>query len=227
MIPVNEIEFNDLINDAEIAASLANAEKAKYEAQLMRWQAEAARIQYEQERINHYGQLEGRYTFHRGVSRKSMDRLFEAMHLWHEHDHRAPWVIYLNSGGGDVIAGNGIIDEIAAHSIQGGGNHHVTIKVRGQASSMAGMILQAADHRVVGMHSLMMIHKGTLGFEGTPDQLEDEVAWLRTSTEWMARLFLSRTDRITEEEFMSRIDRRDWWLTSDEAVKIGFADAVG
>lgn len=221
---VSDTEF---LVDCEIALAQATAEKMQAEAELTMWTAKITEIEYEQARINHNHQLNGVYTFHRGVSRKSMDKLFEAMHMWHSLDSTAPWTIYLNSGGGDVISGNGIIDEIAAHSIQGGGSHHVTIKVRGQASSMAGMILQAADHRVMGPHSLLMIHKGTCGFEGTVEAFEDEVAWLRTSTEWMSRLFLSRTDKITEAEFMDKIDRRDWWLTSDQAIKIGFADAIG
>lgn len=221
------MEEDEFLTECEVATLLANAEKAQHEADLAKWSAMSARIQYEQERINHEHQLNGVYTFHRGVSRKSMDKLFEAMHLWHAQDNTAPWTIYLNSPGGDVIAGNGIIDEIMAHSIRGGGTHHVTIKVRGYAASMAGLILQAADRRVIGHHSLMMIHKGTSGVVGTPEQMEDEVAWMRTSTAWMARLFLSRTNRVTEEEFMAKIDRRDWWLTSDEAVELGFADVLG
>jgi ATP-dependent protease ClpP protease subunit len=224
-----EQEAADFATDVEFATTLATVEKLQAEAELVKWQAQNEKLSYEQEKFNFEHQLNGEYTFNRDVTQKSAARLLRACHVWHQHDPEAPWTIYLNSVGGELYNGNAIIDELTSHSLRGGGTHHITIKVRGVAASMGGMILQAADHRVIGLNSQIMIHKGGAGMNGhvTLDQLADEVEFFRQSTDWMIRLFLSRTDKITRPEFLEAITRRDWWLFSEEAVKVGFADAIG
>ena len=59
------------------------------------------------------------------------------------------------------------------------------------------------------------------------DELRDVSAWLDGLTEWMVRLFLSRTSVLSREEFLHKIERKDWWLSSDEALEMGFVDAIG
>ena len=167
------------------------------------------------------------YSFHDQVTQESSDRLLHMMSVWHRHDPSLPWTIHLNSVGGSIYEGNSIIDELISHSVRGGGTHEVTIKVRGVAASMGGMILQAADHRVIGRNSMLMIHKGNDGVSGTADEIADLAEWLRRDTEWMISFFLDRTNAVTREEFLTRIDRRDWWLNSTEAMDLGFVDRIG
>ena len=158
---------------------------------------------------------------------KSMNRLYRAMRVWHKHDPVGPWTIYLNSVGGEAWAGIGIIDELISQSIRGGGTHEITIKVRGVAASAAAMMLQAADRRLIGKNSQLMIHKGSSGIVGTADDIADEHEWWQASIDQMVELFLSRTDGITRASLLRKINRRDWWLTASEAVDIGFADGIG
>lgn len=228
MDDIKEITDVDLMVDIEMAQALAACTKLEAEAELAKVILEKEKGEYLKERINLDYQLGGTYTFHRDVSQKSMDKLFKHILVWHRHDPQAPWTIYLNSVGGEVYAGNGIIDELSAHSLQGGGTHHLTIKVRGVAGSMAGMILQAADDRVVGLNALMMIHKGVVCMAGRVEDVADEAEWQRRAVDAMIALFLSRTDKITRPDFLKRINRKDWWINSSEAVeKYGFADRIG
>lgn len=216
-----------VLEDIELARSISEAEKAAHDARLVELQVAKQELELLENQINLDYQLSGSFTFHRRVDQKSMNRLYRCMRLWNKYDKSAPWTIYLNSVGGEAWAGIGIIDELISQSLRGGGSHEVTIKVRGVAASAAAMILQAADRRIVGHNSQLMIHKGSSSIAGTADDIADEHAWWQASVDQMVKLFMSRTDSITRSEFLRKINRKDWWLTAEEAVEIGFADEVG
>ena len=62
----------------------------------------------------------------------------------------AAWEVCLNTEGGNMEAGTAIYSELVSHSVRGGGTHHVTTRVRGQAASCGALILQAGDRRIAG-----------------------------------------------------------------------------
>lgn len=210
-----------------MSRAISEAEKAAHEARLVELQAAKQELEVLESKINLDFQLSGVFMFNRRVDTKSLNRLYRCMRLWNKYDPQAPWTIFLNSVGGESWSGIGIIDELISQSIRGGGRHEVTIKVRGVAASAAGMILQAADHRVIGENSQMMIHKGTSGVWGSADDIADEHAWWQASIDQMISLFLSRTDKVTRADFLRKINRRDWWLSASEALSLGFVDRIG
>lgn len=224
---MSEISLDKIgLEEIEIAQALAQMEKHQAEAEYTKWQARREELNYVKERLEYDFQLDGIYTFSKAVTTKSANRLLHAMAMWHHHDPERPWTIHLNSVGGDIYAGLSIIDELIAHSIRGGGTHRVTIKTRGVAASMAGMILQAGDHRVMGRNSILMIHKGHGGAHGRAEEIGDTAEWLRRDTDEMIRFFLERTDKITRPEFLRKINRKDWWIYPSEALALGFVDEV-
>lgn len=85
-----------------------------------------------------------------GIDDDSLDLIVTALHLFDDED----CTIILNSGGGDVYAGLAMYDVIKTYP------GHVTIKVVGQANSMAAIVLQAADKRMITSSSTIMIHDG-------------------------------------------------------------------
>jgi ATP-dependent protease ClpP protease subunit len=85
------------------------------------------------------------------------ERFLKGMMLLEEQNHEAISVL-INSGGGDCYHGLAIYDAIAT------AKSHVTGVVFGQAMSMAGWILQAADDRVLAPASTLMLH--SLSWEG-------------------------------------------------------------
>ena len=225
---MDDTDNDDLLSeDIELARSLSEAEKAAHDARIAELQVAKHELELMETKLNMEYQLSGVFTFHRRVDQKSMNRLYRAMRLWHKYDATADWTIYLNSVGGEAWAGIGIIDELISQSVRGGGTHRITIKVRGVAASAAGMILQAADRRVMGRNSQLMIHKGSSGVWGTADDIADEHAWWQASVDQMVSLFLSRTDKVSRPEFLRKINRKDWWLNSAEAVAAGFVDEIG
>ncbi|MCV7381576.1 hypothetical protein BST11_25480 [Mycobacterium alsense] len=91
-----------------------------------------------------------------------------------------------------------------------------------------GVILQAADHRVMGATAQLMIHKGSGGAQGKLDDVFDEAEYMKRSIDRMVDVFMERnTGKLARAYLLDRIHRRDWWVSAEEAVKLGLADAIG
>ena len=224
---MTEQTIEELLTDCELSKAISDAERAEHECRLAEIEVKRKELELQEAQINLSYELNGHFLFDRGVSRKSLKRLYERMKVWDSASPTAPWTITINSGGGDAYAGCGLIDEIRSYALIGGGKHEVEIRVRGQAASAAAMILQAADIRTIGQNSILMIHKGSGGVIGTPETIEDEVAWWRWSVDSMVDLFLSRSEVLTRSEILNNIDRRDWYVPAEEAVALGLADRIG
>lgn len=131
--------------------------------------------------------------------------------------------ILLNNIGGDVYHGMAIYDAVKAC------RSRVTIKVIGQAFSMASIILQAADHRVMFPHARLMIHMGAGGIIEHPQIVRN---WAEES---------KRSDREAEDIYLERIREKhpaftraklqkmlnfDTILSAQETVDLGLADSI-
>ncbi len=134
----------------------------------------------------------------------------------------------MNSPGGSVIDGMALYDHIVAHSKRGGGTHEITIIVRGFAASMGGILLQAADKRVCGPEAYVLIHKISTMTGGSLDDIEDEVKLLKLMTSRVEDIFCSRSGGKLSKTILRRNwTRRDWWLDSTSAKRLGVVDAIG
>jgi ATP-dependent Clp protease protease subunit len=128
--------------------------------------------------------------------------------------------VYLNSPGGDVMAGLAIYDTM----------RHIKPDVAatcvGMAASMGAVLLSGGTKgkRSALPNSRIMIHQGSAGFRGTPSDIEIQ-----------ARLVLSFKEKIIEilaencgREFsqVARDIDRDYWMTPQEGVEYGIIDQV-
>lgn len=152
----------------------------------------------------------------------------EQLDTWHRLDQSAPWTIVMNSPGGSVIDGMALFDHIAAYSLRGGGTHDITMIVRGYAASMGGILLQAADTRICGPESYILIHKISTMTGGSLDDIEDEVKLLKAMTARVEDIFVKRSGgKLSKTMLRRNWTRRDWWLTSTEAKRLGVVDKIG
>jgi len=133
-------------------------------------------------------------------------------------------VIEFSSPGGDVFAGLKLFDEITR--FRNNGDRQVTTVCRGYSASMAAVLLQAGDDRVIGSESLLMLHEISTGAIGKAFELRDEAEFADRVTRRICDIF-ARRSRLNSDEIFAKIDRRDWWITAEEAVDLGFADRVG
>ncbi len=129
-------------------------------------------------------------------------------------------MMYINSPGGDVLAGLTIYDTM----------QHVkpdisTIAV-GFCASMASIILAggAKGKRYALPNTDIMIHQGSAGFQGaTPD--------IEVRSRWLLRM-VRRTNSILAHhcgqpvEKVERDTQRDYFMTSHEAQEYGLIDGV-
>ena len=127
--------------------------------------------------------------------------------------------IHVSSGGGDVFDGIAIANTI--RSYQG----TKTTVNDGIAASIASVIFQAGDERVVQPGAMVMIHDAfgmVLGnaaearkFADTLDQVSDNIAGI----------YAGRAGG-TRDQWRGAM-REETWYTADEAVVAGLADRVG
>lgn len=134
-----------------------------------------------------------------------------------------PIRIELNSPGGQLNYGFQLIDDISVI----GKDCPITIAVRGQASSMAGVLLQAAKHRLVGPYAYVMLHRASFGVEGSADGVEDAIEEVRMFENRMYEIVAKRTGKTVDFWKKQLGRRKNVWYSAGEAVKIGLADAVG
>ena len=142
-------------------------------------------------------------------------------------------IIHQMSIGGDEEAGYMMYDSIKRSKC------HITIYTHGVAASMGSIVPQAADHRITMPSCCWMIHRGTTGIGDhlTRKQAKSWAAWEAHGDKRMIEIFASRckkspfykgkTDSQIRSDIKRKLDTRgDWFLTSEEAVKYGFADSV-
>lgn len=160
------------------------------------------------------------------------------MAVWDRHDPNCDMHIVMNSPGGSVIDGMHLFDQIIAYSkrpwdtkdLIGApkGTHNTTISVRGYAASMAGILLQAADKRIIGPQSYLMIHEVSTFCHGKIGEVKDEVDFIDKISENVTDIFVRRSGgKVTKSQFKKLWDRKDVWLTANEALKYGFVDEIG
>lgn len=131
--------------------------------------------------------------------------------------------IYLNSGGGEVDAGFAIYSAIKAMKSL------VRCVVWGQASSMASVILQGCDERILLPHSYVMIHEGSDATLNAPRDIQKQ--WAKFSDLQMKQVEDIYLEKIKSKRSFSRkrlqeMLKTDTILTAQEAVKLGLADMI-
>ena len=128
--------------------------------------------------------------------------------------------IYINSPGGSVVHGLGLIDTI--NLIQS----PVSTVCVGLAASMGAVLLSCGDKgkRFVLPHSRVMIHQVSSSMSGTYSDVEIEFKQMERAKRDIYEV-LAKNMNKTVEEITDLCDRNNWFI-GDEAVQLGIADAV-
>ena len=162
------------------------------------------------------------YVFKESVSAASVANCEARLREWMRNDPECDIEINFNSPGGSVIDGMALWDFIQQVRARG---HNVTTSTIGYAASMAGILLQAGDVRIMGAESWLMIHEISFGASGKIGEIEDTVEWVKKIQERVVKIFASRST-MTAAYIRKNWTRRDWWISSDEALKLGLIDKI-
>lgn len=143
---------------------------------------------------------------------------------WLDYDADLPITVVITSAGGSVFAGFSMFDW-TRKMIKDGAK--INTKCIGYAASMGGVLLQMGVERTMTPNSHMMVHEASTFVQGgsSVSVLKDQTEFIKKLNERCVSVLASRSS-ITAEEITNKSDRRDWWLTADEALTAGFIDRV-
>lgn len=205
---------------AETRKTLAEAHKAESEAEAYAMDLVVKKdlrlLSLAQDRWHHT------YYFTEPVTSKSVEEAMSVLTAWGRMDPGADIEVILNSPGGSILAGVAFYDFLVDLRRRG---HKLTITVQGIGASMAGVLLQAADERQMGAESWLLIHQGSLGAQGSFADVSDTVEWMKKVQERFLSIFVARS-KMNRSFIKKNWERKDWWLDSDEALKLGLVDKV-
>lgn len=126
--------------------------------------------------------------------------------------------VEINSPGGDVFDGIAIYNALRNHPA------HVTTRIDGLAASIASVIAQAGDHRVMLGASQMMIHNAWGLAVGDTQDHADMAELLEQQDGVIAGIYAQRSGQSVDH--FRALMSAETWLTTDAAVEHGLADEV-
>lgn len=160
------------------------------------------------------------------ITSKTAYAWIDALEHWSRRDPEGDIEISINSPGGSVTAGLALYDTIQRLRRNG---HKVTIRGMGMVASMASVLLQAGDERVMDKRAKLLIHEGSSTFERgttmTSGEMEDAQFFGKLIRDDILDIYTERST-LTKKQIEAKWKRRDWVLTADEALKYGFVDRV-
>ena len=131
--------------------------------------------------------------------------------------------IVLNSSGGCVTSGLAMHDTIKACI------NPVTIKAYGAVMSIASIILQAADKRIISPYCRMMIHRGSTEISGDFNIVEKAFKEEKEIEKIMCDIYMDKMTEINSEFKRSQLDRymdTDSYFSASKALELGLVDEI-
>lgn len=126
-------------------------------------------------------------------------------------------VVIINSGGGDVQAGNEMYTALRDYAGK------VTIRVFSLAASAASVVAMAGDSEISPVAQLM-IHNVSCRASGDHRDMEHAAAVLVNANEALAAAYVAKTGKSKED--ILDLMAKETWLTAEQAVREGFIDRV-
>jgi len=158
------------------------------------------------------------------VDRSSVTAAVDKLHQFSVTNPGCDIEIVFNSPGGSVIDGMALFDYIRFLRSAG---HRITIIALGYAASMAGILLQAGDVRVMAKGSWLLIHEVAFSAGGKIGEVEDMYQFGLRLKEQAAQIFVERSGgKLTREKLEQKWTRKDWWLSPEESLALGLIDEI-
>lgn len=127
--------------------------------------------------------------------------------------------LHINSNGGSVKEGVAIYNQLKQKKCK-----EIVAYVDGFAYSIASVILQAADRRIMGLGTSLLIHNMWISIAGNAEDLRKAADDLDVLMQSNRQIYLEKAT-ITEEELIDLMNKESY-LTPDQAIEMGFADEL-
>lgn len=126
--------------------------------------------------------------------------------------------IYINSGGGDVFAGQAIHSMLKRHAAK------KTIYIDGLAASIASVIAMAGDKVIMPSNAMMMIHDAWTFVAGSASKLRKMADDMDKIDESIISAYVGKTGKESGE--IQDMMHAETWMTARDALEMGFADEI-
>ena len=207
-------------NEATARKTIAEAKEAEIVLKLKEIELEQALEDHKKHKARDRENLV--YRFSGVVSGSTVGNCLKQLTEWSRLSPECSMDVIFASPGGSIIDGFELFDHIQHLRNEG---HHVTTGTLGYAASMAGILLQAGSTRWVGQQAWIMIHRAAFGAWGKTYEIEDEVKFVKRMEERILDIFTSRS-KLTRNKIKRNWERKDWWISSDEALELGLVDEI-
>ena len=165
----------------------------------------------------------GTFRLYGDVDSVSVERLRQATARYAAAYPKLPITLIISSPGGSVFDGFILLDHLRALSAEG---HKITTVVRGMAGSMAAVLTQAGDVRIIGPESYLVIHEPSSAAWGKTSDMIDEVDVMKRLSRQMEELF-ARRSKMSAKEIKAKTLKKDWYINAKESKTYGFCDRIG
>jgi ATP-dependent protease ClpP protease subunit len=129
--------------------------------------------------------------------------------------------VRVNSAGGDVFEGIAVYNALKRFPAK------VTVHVDGIAASIASLVALAGDKTLIADNAMVMVHRPWTAVVGDGEEMRRTADTLDKAWQAMLTTYQSRTGRRAASIAKQVTDAGgEWWMTAEDAVAAGFADAV-
>ena len=134
-------------------------------------------------------------------------------------NERKPIILYINSPGGDVVDGYGVIDAITCSDTP---IYTVNLAL---CASMGLLIFIAGAKRYAMPHSEFLMHDGSMmGYDSTA-KMKDRMEFETIQIENMTKKYIMSRTNISEELYNTKY-RCEWYFLPEEGKRIGAVDYI-
>lgn len=126
--------------------------------------------------------------------------------------------VHISSVGGNAF------DAIAIYDLLKKYPGNVTTYIDALAASAASIVAMAGSKIVMSKYALLMIHKPMVGSGGNADELLKDVQMLNVVQSRLAQIYMDKSglDGVTVNSLINSVT----WMTADQALNLGFVDAI-
>ena len=155
------------------------------------------------------------------VMPKPAQRLMAQLLLLDAQDPKKPIHFYINTPGGSISDGFAIFDTVRFLRAP------VVTVCTGLSASMGTILMlspQDKKNRVCLPNTRFMIHQPSSAYRGSASDIEIGAREILKLRDRLVEIYVKET-KMDEERIRADLNR-DYWMTSDEAVKYGLCDRV-
>jgi len=194
-------------------------------AQVSVLEAEARAIEERIARIRAGGILNRQVDIVGDIGSMTSSSAYRIFTKWalEEPDQQQPYVLQLNSGGGNYINSFAMYDIIRLFQEKG---RQVTAANMGMMGTQAAILMQAAKRRVMSPSSWIVLKEVEGTAKGNTNAHRDAVRFFRTLEEHGWRLLLERSTLEKQTILDNTYRGGEWWIGAEEALKFGLIDEI-